>query len=988
MHLRLSIPILCCTLGHLPAQQQKEPAIDKVDYAIQIAPLLQQHCIECHGPQRHRNALRLDLRGAVLKGGRNGAAVVVGDAEKSLLLAKVSGQAAGRPMPLGREPLSHAQVALLAAWIDQGLPMPGADGPDDGTHWSYRKVTPPSLPALRDAGWCRQDLDRFVLAKLEQQGIAPAPECDRATWLRRVALDLCGLPPTPEEVQAFLGDHAADAFERQVDRLLESKHYGERWAQTWLDLARYADSQGYEKDDLRPDAWRWRDWVIDAFQRDLPFDQFTREQLAGDLLPAPTLEQRVATAFHRQTMTNTEGGTDDEEFRCAAVIDRVNTTMSVWMGSTLGCAQCHDHKFDPFSQQEYYQLFAFFDQTEDNDQPDERPTLRAPTPLQQAAQKQLELELTELRDRLRRDPAAVAAWASAQRQRLLAFAAAAARPDEWHAIGPFAAADFHSAHTTAFAPEQPEQGVQLDREQGGQRWLLHPEWHDGQVHRWSGDNSAFYLYRTIHADAAAIATLSLGSDDAIKVWWNGRELLQKEIGRAAAADQELLDLELVPGDNTLLLKITNGRGPSGFYFDLRPGPFDATVAAALAVAPGACSAAQQQQIAEAYGRFAPELAPLRVQIAARERELDGTVGPAVAILRELPADKRRTTRIHLHGSFLTQGEVVQPGTPACLPPLPAAAPRNRLGLVDWLVSTDNPLTARVQVNRLWEELFGRGLVDTSEDFGAQGDPPANPQLLDHLAARFMREGWSQKRLLRTVVLSATYRQRSDTRKELQDQDPYNRLCARGPCFRLSGETLRDQTLAVAGLLSSKIGGPSVMPPQPDGVWQQIYSGAAWQTSAGEDRWRRSLYTFWRRTSPHPTMTTFDAPSREFCVLRRLRTNTPLQALVTWNDPQFVEAAQALARRVLREADGEPARLLRMFRLCLLREPLAAERERLAALQCCEFARLLGDPAAAQQLATPLAGGSAPDEPRAAAELAAWTLVANVLLNLDEFVTKG
>jgi hypothetical protein len=678
-------------------------------------------------------------------------------------------------------------------------------------------------------------------------------------------------------------------------------------------------------------------------------------------------------------MTNTEGGTDDEEFRCDAVVDRVNTTMAVWMGSTLGCAQCHDHKYDPFSQREYYQLFAFFDQTEDQDQPDERPTLRAQTADQRRRTAALDERLAALRGRLDGDAAQRGAWITAERARFGAFAAAAPEASVWRLLGPVPAASFDGACDAEFAPERQ---VRLDEPQEGRSWQERPDFADGSVHQWNGDNSAFYLHRVIRARGAARAVLALGSDDALKVWWNGRGVLARKVSRPALPDQDLVEVELQPGDNELLLKVVNGGGPGGFCFSLRATAYGAGAEAALGTPAEACGVREDAALRDAYAAHAPELASVRSEIAAVERERTELEGPLVPVLRELPADRRRTTRIHRRGSFLDQGDAVQPGVPACWPPLPDGAPRDRLALARWLVSADNPLAARVQVNRFWEELFGRGLVVTSEDFGTQGQKPVHPRLLDWLAAEFRDDGWSVKRLLRRMVLSATYRQDSAAPAALRERDPHNDLFARGPSFRLRAELVRDQALAVGGLLSPKVGGPSVMPPQPDGVWGQIYSGARWQASEGEDRHRRSLYTFWRRTSPHPAMTVFDAPSREYCVVRRIRTNTPLQALVTWNDAEFVAAAQALAGRVLAERpDGDDAaRLERLFRRCLLRAPDAAERERLLAFVRAQRARLAVDGARARQIAA----ADGPD----AGERAAWTLCASVLLNLDEFLTKG
>ena len=844
-------------------------------------------------------------------------------------------------------------------------------------HWSYRPIVRPEPPAVAD-GAARGPLDRFALAAMARHGLSPSPAADRTTWLRRVTLDLTGLPPTVAELDAFAADTAAGAAERVVDRLLTTAAFAERWATWWLDLARYADSQGYEKDDLRRTMWRYRDQVIDAFARDLPFDQFTIEQLAGDLLPGATDEQRLATAFHRQTMTNTEGGTDDEEFRVAAVVDRVDTTLSVWMGSTLGCAQCHDHKYDPFTQREFFQLFAFFDQTEDADRNDDAPLLRVPSAAQQAATKAIELELTALRAQLVVEPGPFAQWAAAARQQHAEWLAAQATPSTWRVLGPIRAASFQDAHRTVFAPER--DGVHLDAEQDGQRWREEPGFVDGRVHQWRGDNSAVHLWRTIHAAGPARATLSFGRDDAIKVWWNGVEVVSKEVGGAAAPDQELVTVDLRAGDNTLLLKITNGGGPSGFYFAVHAPRRGADLEAALAKAPDACDAQDQALLHRVYLAEAPELAGVRDRVAVLEKDLDAQRGPAVPVLREVPAERRRTTRIHRRGSFLDQTEIVTPAVPAIWPGLPAEAPRNRLGLARWLVSRDNPLTARVLANRLWSELFGAGLVTTLEDFGTQGEPPSHPELLDWLAAEFMDRGWSIRALLKTIVLSATYGQSAVQTAAHRELDPTNRWLARGPAVRLSAEMLRDQALAVSGLLSRKIGGPSVMPPQPDGIWMQLYSGERWIAAEDEDRHRRSLYTFWRRTSPHPAMLMFDAQSREACVLRRRPTNTPLQALVLWNDPQFREAAVLLGNRAFTESKArDEAGMIRwLWRQCLLRAPTPTEEQALLALYTEERQREWQAAAA---------------KPGEVAEADMWAAcvglhaVAAVVLTLDEFVTK-
>ena len=779
----------------------------------------------------------------------------------------------------------------------------------DQHHWSYQPVRRPRPPATAATSWGENAIDSFALKRMQAHGLEPSAPVAPSMWLRRVTLDLTGLPPTTAELEAFASDPDPNARARVVDRLMGGDAFAERWAAWWLDLARYADSQGYGADELRMTMWRYRDWVIDAFRRDLPFDQFTIEQLAGDLLPSASIDQRLATAFHRQTMSNTEGGTDDEEFRVAAVVDRVDTTMQVWMGSTLGCAQCHDHKYDPFSQADFFELFAFFDQTVDADRNDDEPRMRAPTAANVAA-------VAELRARL-----------DATRTSLTTTARSRPSAGQWHLLGPVPGADFADARDRLFAPER--DGVQLGRLQEGLRWRHRPDFVDHRVHSLSGANSAFYLHRTLQAAAACEVTLSLGSDDAIAVWCNGREVLRKDVAGAAQLDQHRVDVALRAGDNDLLLKVTNGGGVGGFAFQM-------------------WTVAERELLSE---------------LARLNSELKDNEGPLVPILRELPPDRRRVTRVHIRGSFLDQGERVQPGTPAVWPKMSADARRDRLGFARWLMSPENPLTARVIANRIWSELFGVGIVPTLEDFGSQGDRPSHPRLLDWLASEFVESGWSMRHLLRAVVLSATYSQTSAQTARHLEIDPNNRWLSRGPAFRLTGEQLRDQALAVSGLLSDKVGGPSVMPPQPGGVWRQLYSGARWQDATGEDRYRRALYTFWRRTSPHPAMMVFDAQSREACVLRRQRTNTPLQALVLWNDPQFYEPAKALGARAHQVGAEDPFGGVQwLWRRCLLRDPSRAEQDRLVDLLRKERAL----------------GASAED---------AWGVVAGVVMCLDEFVSR-
>jgi mono/diheme cytochrome c family protein len=765
-----------------------------VDYNRDIRPILSKNCFACHGQDDgHRAAkLRLDRRETAILPRKRGAAIVPNKPDKSVLLARVSAEDEGERMPpmQSGNALTRTQVATLKRWIAEGAPY--------AEHWAFLKPKRGPLPAVRDRAWPRKGLDYFVLARLEKKGLKPTAEADRYALLRRVSLDLRGLPPTPHEVEAFIKDTSTDAYEKAVDRFLKDAAYGERWARMWLDLARYADSAGYGSDPLRT-IWRYRDWVIDAFNRNLPYDRFTIEQLAGDLLPQPTLEQRMATAFHRNTMTNTEGGTDDEEFRVAAVKDRVDTTMQVWMGLTMGCAKCHSHKFDPITQKEYYRFYAFFNQTADADRGDESPVVPAPTP--------------DIQERRRRIDARIA------------------------------------------------------------------------------------TVKKRFAEPSRVAV--------------------------AALRRTPLPLESLP---------------------------------------------------------------LLGEIARLEKSKPAI--PTVPVMVELPVKQRRQTHLMSKGNYLNAGEKVEAGVPAAFPPLPKDAPSNRLGMAKWLFAADNPLTARVAVNRYWAQLFGTGLVETEEDFGTQGDMPSHPELLDWLATEYVRLGWDTKAFLKMLVTSATYRQSSKVTPERLAKDPRNRLLSRGPRFRLEAEMVRDQALALSGLLSRKMHGPSVYPPQPPGLWQAAFNGQrTWATSKGEDRYRRGLYTFWRRTVPYPSMATFDATSRETCTVRRIRTNTPLQAFVTLNDPCYVESAQALARRIVKEGGSTAEDRARFaLRLCLCRPPQAEQVKHVAALFESERQHYRKNAKAALSLATePLGALPAGMD---AAELAAWTVVANVLLNLDAVLMKG
>lgn len=948
-----------------------EAGEDEVDFARQIRPILAANCFDCHGPdEKARKAnLRLDQPDGWFAPRSDGQPIVApGRPEESELFRRITSSDPARRMPPANsgKSLNEAQIELIRKWIEQGAKWKG--------HWSFQPVRRPVVPVPEGIAWCAGPIDAFVLERLNKEGLRPSPEADRYTLVRRLYLDLLGFPPTPEEADRFVNDPRPDAVERLVDRLLNSVAFGERWARIWLDLARYADTQGYEKD-ARRTIWRYRDWLIDALNADMPYDQFTVEQLAGDLLPNPTLDQLIATAFHRNTMTNTEGGTDDEEFRVEAVADRVQTTMQVWMGLTFECARCHNHKYDPISQKEYYQIFAFFNNTADNDRPDEYPTIETPTRLQVMERDQLRAALAAARADLTRRTDdrvdAFEAWLSQARSRLEGVSESG-----WYLTGPISAEDELSDGVLAAL------NVAQDVVVGPDRYA----WQQVENAGVGEAPGVYLLARRVVTSKPERFRLRVQAAGAVELWLDGVRVEVPGAKNGTVSFQRVLDFD--EGAHLIVLLIRRGSGKWQLDLNIELDGLPATVSGLLREALHGGSL-DRERLWNEWVAIAPELAAVRERIAELERRLASIKPPTTPIMRELPPDKARKTHVLVRGSFLSPGDEVQPDTPAVFPPFPADQPRNRLGFARWLVSRENPLTARVAVNRMWEALWGRGLVVTSEDFGSQGEPPSHPELLDYLAAQFMDHGWSRKAVLREIVTSAVYRQTSSVSPELLARDPYNVLLARGARFRLDAEFLRDQALVAAGLLSRKVGGPSVMPHQPEGVWQVVYSSDRWVLSEGEDRYRRGIYTFWRRTSPHPALVAMDAPSREVCTIRRIRTNTPLQSLVSLNDPQFWEAAQGLARETLRhlpEASVE-ARLTYAFRRAAVRPPHTEELERLVRLYHEVRGYVAGKSAEEiRQLATdpigPVPDGMNEDE------LAAWSVVCNVLLNLDAVLTRN
>ena len=1022
-----ALAVLACWVGVRAAEQPPgvPAATDQsVDFARDVQPILEKHCVECHGPRKARGRLRLDLKSAAFKGGMTGPAVVAHKSDDSLLLRRVRGLDGEDRMPLDEEPLTDAQIAVLDRWVAQGAVWPDAGAAiasaESPGHWAYEAPARPPLPRVSRTDWARTPIDAFILARLEKEGLAPSPEASKAALLRRVSLDLVGLPPTPAEVDAFVADSHPDAYERVVDRLLASPHYGERWARPWLDLARYADSNGYEKDRLRT-MWKYRDWVIQALNDDMPFDRFTVEQIAGDMLPGATTDQLIASGFHRNTLLNQEGGIDVEEARWEALVDRVNTTSTVWLGSTVACAQCHNHKYDPFSQNDYYRLLAFFDNVEytvvgklGEDRFIDEPQIDLPTPEQTAKRKAIAEELASLKVRLESPgpdiDAQQPAWEERQKSAV----------SEWTTLTP--AVTTASAATLTVQPDgsivasgthrSPEQykidvvlpagtltGLRIEA-------LPDPSLPKGGPGRDHYGNFVLTTLAVHNRDTSAAVTFSdLKVDDG-----NGADAkalihpversYQRDLPAGWAIDatrdaaRVARQLVLVPQAPIVLASATPVTVTLGFdsgnvgqaigRFRLSAtsaaSPFDVVAVRArtrpLLTVPAAARSPEQAQLVrtEFRGQIAA-LAPVRDRIAALEKDLRALGIVTALVMKEKPSFERPSTPFRERGAFMSPGRRVFAGTPDVLPPIGADEMPNRLGLARWLVSADNPLTTRVTVNRAWEQFFGRGLVETSEDFGTQGAAPSHPELLDWLATEFVRSGWKQKALHKLIVMSATYRQDAAATPALLEKDPYNRLLARGPRFRMEAEMVRDVTLSVSGLLSPKVGGPSVFPTQPDGIWDNPYSTEKWILSTGEDRHRRGLYTFIRRTSPYPAFMTFDATSREFCTVRRVRTNTPLQALTGLNDEAFFEAARALASRVLREAPPSTSgRAAYAFRLVTGREASAAEVARVEQSFKRQLSHYRARPADAAKVA---------DE----AESAAWTLVANALLNLDEVLTR-
>ncbi len=1042
MNLRiLGVSLWLCWIA-LPTDAAEPP----IDFGRQIRPILANNCLKCHGPDaaERKASLRLDVREVATMAAESGEiAIVPGNPEKSELVKRITAPDADLRMPPAesKKSLTADEIALLRRWIAEGAKYP--------SHWAFVAPVRPAIPETKVATWPRGAIDRFILARLEREGLAPSAEAKRETLTRRLSLDLTGFPPPLAEIDAFVADSRPDAYERLVDRLMSSPHYGERLALDWLDAARFADTHGYHIDSGR-DMTRWREYVIDSFNRNTPYNRFTIEQIAGDLLPETgdpdrDLVQKLASGFNRNHMINFEGGAIPEEYLNAYIVDRVNTTGTVFLGLTVACTQCHDHKYDPLTQREFYQLYAFFNNLPekglDGSKGNAAPLVRIPSAAQQAELAKIQDEIKVLEARLAYPGEEIDAaqreweqtvigprddtWMPLALESLVSAGGATLTPQEDRSVlvtGTNPATDIYEL--TASPAIASLTAIRLEA-------LPHDSLNGKGPGRSVNGNIVLTDIRLAVVPAAEAATkplkikaasatfsqqdfpIAAAIDDKPSTGW----AIHPQMGKANSAILELDQKVDFPAGTKLQvslvfeskfaqhqlgrfrLSVTGAANPVG------ASTLPEGVAAALAPPHDKRTAEQEIEIRKHYReQVSPEMRKLKAELAAlsmRRDSLDAQI-PTSMVMQE--SREPRDTFLLVRGAYDKRGEKVTPAVPSFLPPLAEGTPANRLGLAQWLVDERHPLTARVTVNRYWQLFFGTGLVKTAEDFGTQGELPSHPELLDWLAVEFKGQGpgdrsqgtgWNVKRLVRRLVTSATYRQSSAVTPALAVKDPENRLLARGPRFRLPAEFIRDQALLVSGLYDGRIGGRSVSPYQPPGLWEELMSradGDNWTAQKytqdhGADLYRRTMYTFWKRTCPPPSLATLDAPDRETCIVRRSRTNTPLQALVLMNDPTYVEAARKFAERILHEGgDSTGQRLVFAFRSVTSRQPTAAELAVLTRVIERQRAEFKANPDAAQRL---LATGESPaDASSDAAELAAWTMVASAILNTDEAVTKG
>ena len=1045
--------ILIATPRFAGASDSKAP----VDFKKQVAPIFAAHCIKCHGPRKQEGGLRLDHRATALRGGDSGKLLTPKNAAGSEIIKRITSKDESTRMPppeKGNKALTKTQITLLKRWVDQG-----ANWPKDGKrlvvktdHWAYQPIKEYSPPKLTDATskrWVRNSIDAFILAKLRKHKLQPSEPADRYTLIKRLYYDLIGLPPAPKDVDAFVSDKSPKAYEKLVDRLLASKHFGERWGRHWLDKARYADSDGYEKDRPRLNAWRYRDWVIDAINRDLPFDEFTRQQLAGDLLPNATAMQKLATAFHRQTLTNTEGGTDKEQFRVEATFDRVATTGTVWLGLTVGCAQCHTHKYDPITQAEYYQLFAFFNNGDES-------TIRIPYSSEAIAKYKvrkiahdkrvanLESKLNTLRIRL---APRQAAW---EKQMLAKLKTSSKNEIRFHPLKPHAmraeskakliAQKDGSVLVTGQTLERDTYQVNLQVPVDGVRAFriealtdkrlpkkgpgrtphgnfvltnLRAEWHIQRSR--SKEKAPLKFTKATHSFAQKNFPAKNALDPGARTGW----AISPQMGKTHSATFYLARPANLKGKSFVRFILSQNYGGRHTLGKFR-------ITAMTGTEPGLKLAKNVQQALQtpASKRSAKQKAAVLQQFALSDRAYKKLHDQLAAVKKSTPkqpmmnvrvitqrSSKPRKTHILRRGDFLQPQAEVQPDAPAVLHDLKArhdsippsqggkqgGRQADRLDLANWLMSPQNRLTSRVAVNHIWSHLFGHGIVRTINDFGVRGEKPTHPKLLDWLAKEYQRKKWSRKAMIKLIVMSATYRQSSShkaggprpagsTRTRPSGfEDAENRLLSRQNRFRVEAEIVRDVYLEASGLLSKKIGGPSVFPPMPPDVAALSYANNfKWNTSKGPDRFRRGMYTFFKRTAPHPNLVTFDCPDSNTTNVKRRTSNTPLMALTTLNNIVFVEASQAMAKRVLTETEfkSDTDRMTRAIRLCVARPPTTKELSAFRELLTASRKWYAEHP----QDATKLVGSYQPISIKSA-EAAAWVATCRIIMNMDEFLTR-
>ena len=972
-----------------------------INFNSDIRPILANNCYACHGPDQEKRmaGLRLDNEKAAKSTLRSGhVAVAEKDIGKSSLISRITAKddAIRMPPAYSGNQLTQKQILLLTEWIRQGANWE--------THWAYLSPIKPSLPKIKNKNWIKNNIDNFVLARLEKEGIKPSPKADKRTLIRRLSFDLRGLPPTLLEVEKFLSDKSPDAYSNLIDQFMDSPLYGERMAMNWLDLARYADSDGYHTDNPRS-MWKYRDWVIDAFNNKKRFDEFTVEQLAGDLLIKPTIDQKIATAFNRNGMTSTEGGADAREYLSKYVIDRVNTTATVWLGSTVACAECHDHKFDPFTQEEFYQFYDFFHQIPEKglDADPAPPYMRLPSIEQSTKVNQLETEIRDLESQkkafleMTHDGLedAQALWEHKLIDRYKNNQGL--EKQQWWTIGPFLSNSGDQAFHTAFPPEK-EISLSGVYEDGKLSWSERPGWEDGKNHGLLGKKAATYLYRKILTKSSRKITFFIGGNspfsDGLKIWLNGKNILNKPVKGCEPAEPIELPVKLTAGLNQLLIKVVNYGGGYGFYFstEIPQGNKELKQVKVAFKKPLLERSGSEKVALRNYFRenHVKRIKILNKQLTKlrNDKDLIEKKIPTIRIMEDM--EFQRPTHVLIRGDYRNLGKKVSAGVPQFLPTLPKVKKVNRLDLAKWLVDSNHPLVGRVTVNRLWQLYFGTGLVKTSNEFGTQGELPSHPKLLDWLAREFVDGGWNIQDIQKKILTSATYQQTSRYRSELLGKDPENRLLAKGPRLRLSAEIIRDNALSISGLLDRNrpTGGPSVFPYQPTGLWENkaFYCRALYEQSQGPDLYRRSLYTFWKRSVPNPVLMTFDAPDREVCTVKRERTVTPLQAFVTLNEITYVEASRVFAERILSKAGPTfNERIQYAYQVALARLPSSTEKKIIKRTYQKILKNYQGDRKMALSLVN--IGQSPRTEELDLMQHAAWTGVASMILNLDETMTK-